>query len=102
MSNYAHKVILKTVYGGDEIEVQMRPFSFVDFMGIQSRIKDGELAMLQEFHGMMPRYIISIAGARVDGGDEIVADDLLNAYWAGLVSQMMLALVSAASPSDPT
>lgn len=102
MSNYAHAVTVKAVWGGDAIEVQLHPLKFVDLLAIQAKVKDGEPAMLAAFYEMLPRYVISLTGANDAGGNAVTVENLSDAYWAGLVSQMMLALVGAATPPDPT
>lgn len=102
MSNYARKVELRTVYGGDEIVVQMHPLRFADFNNIQAKVKDGEMAMISEFYEMLPRYVITISGAKDAANAEVGIDDLASAYWTGLVTQMMLKLISDSQPPDPT
>lgn len=102
MSNYAQAVTLKTVWGGDAIEVRMHPLKFIDLIGLQAKVKDGETAMLAAFYELLPSYVLSFSGARDADGNEITIGDLSSAYWAGLVSQMMVALLGAATPPDPT
>jgi hypothetical protein len=102
VSKYAHVVEFKTEWAGDEVTARLHPLKFSDFMVIQSKIKDGEIAMLEAFYEMLPRYLITLVGAKDAAGAEITIDDLSNAYWTGLVTQLMVQLISAAQPSDPT
>ena len=103
MSRYVREITVKRKYGDDDITVVLKPMKFGDLLTLQSKGNaEGETSMLAAFTEMLPRYVISLEGAKDSAGQSISLDDLGDAYWARLIGEWMVAVVEAATVEVPT
>lgn len=102
MSRYVRSIKVEFEHGGDHIKAELKPLKFVDLLALQTKAPDGEPAMLAEFLSMLPRYLVSMEGAVDSEGQTVTIEDLGDAYWAEAVARIMVDLVNATQPKDPT
>lgn len=102
MPKYVKTITFTTKFAGDDVVATMKPLRFSDLMRLQTKSGDGEIALLSEFLAMLPDYVQSFSGAVDAEGNPVTVADLDSAYFAGLVGDMMVALLNAATITDPT
>lgn len=99
MSRYVKSITVNLEYGGDHIKAVLKPLRFDDLMALHAASKDGESGMLSAFFPMLPRYVVTIEGAVDSDGNAVEVGDLADAYWGGLVAQLMSRIIEATQPT---
>lgn len=102
MSRYVRNVVIEMDHDGDHVKVVVKPIKFVDLLALQNKGPDGDVAVLAEFAKMLPRYLVSIEGATDSEGNGVKVEDLEDAFWIPVVAEVMMRMVDAATPSNPT
>lgn len=102
MSRYVRNIRVEFDHGEDKIRAECKPLKFVDLLALQSKASEGEAAMIAEFTTMVPRYVVSLEGAVDSEGNKIELADLGDAYWVEAVAKIMVELVNATQPRNPT
>jgi hypothetical protein len=101
VSKYVRNIRLETEFDGDHVVIVMRPLKFADLVILSTKIQEGEAALINEFVGMMKKYIISIEGLNDAEGGAIGIDDLGDSYFAPVTAQAAVKCINASAPPTP-